>query len=125
MPMLTSEADRKPSPLIGKDWRRNLSWILYSALVAFISILIGWAVPNFARVFEEMGIEVSGLTRTVFTLGKARLISIPVWLAISLGGALAIHYYSKKPTQYIFLLRIIMVLFAVLVVVALCCAVFT
>jgi hypothetical protein len=123
--MLTCKADRKSSPLIGKDWRRNLSWILYSALVSFISMLIGWAVPNYAKVFEEMEVEVSGLTRTVFALGKARWISIPIWLAISLGGALAIHNYSEKPTRYMFLLIIIIILMAVFIVVALFCAVFT
>jgi hypothetical protein len=123
--MLISESDRKSSPLIGKSRRGNLSWILYSALVVSISMLIGWVAHKLARMFEEFGVEVSGMTRMVFALAKAQWISIPIWLAISMGAALAIHHYSEKPKRYIFLLNIIMILLAVFIVVVLCCALFS
>jgi hypothetical protein len=123
--MLTSEADRKSSSLIGKGGRRNLFWISYSALVVFISVLIGWVAPKLAKEIEGFGVKIPGITRMVIALGQARLISIPIWLAISLGGVLAIHHYSEKPPRYMLLLTIIMILLAAFIVVALCGAVFT
>lgn len=108
-----------------KDGKRKQSWILYSALVLFISMLIGWVASEFAKELEGSSIEISAMSQTVIVPGRARLIAIPVWLAISLGGALAVHHYSKKPAIYMRLLNIILILLAVYIVVALFFTVFS
>jgi hypothetical protein len=80
MLMLTSETGQTFSPLMHKDGRRKQTWILYSALVLFISMLIGWVASELAKEFEGSGIEISALSRTVIVLGRVRWIAIPVCL---------------------------------------------
>jgi hypothetical protein len=79
-------------------------------------MLIGCVAPMLAKKSE--GLEISGVTKMVFALGKARWISIPIWLAIFLGGALAIRHYSEKTTRCMLLLKSIMILGVIFIVVA-------
>jgi len=98
---------------------------LYSALVVFISVLIGWPASELANEYAGTGVEMSFMTRTVLALGKARWIAVPALLAFTFGGPLAIGRYSKKPMQSMRLLKITIGLMAAFIVVALFFAIFS
>jgi hypothetical protein len=125
--MMTRETDPNSSPRTGSDGRRKLSWILFSTLVVFISmviVLIGRTAAELAKVFEEMRVATPGIIQAAMTLCNAWWISIPIWLTISLGGALAIQLYSRKPARHMRMVNILMILLAVFIMAALCCAIF-
>jgi hypothetical protein len=116
-PMMTSETVRISHP-ISKKRRQILFWSVGAAFVLFISIIIGGLASKLAKVFEEMRVEIPGAIRLVLALDKAKWILIPIWLALSLSGALAIHRYSEKSPRCIRALKIMMILLVIIFVAA-------
>ena len=98
--------------------------VMNSLLSVGIAVILGWVVPIFRKMYEDFGSALPGPTQLILDINRARWVSIPIWLLISLGGMFAAWRYSQRPRFLLRCLGMAMLALVVLILVGLYLPVF-